>query len=119
VWAQALILSDISRVEGKQQVLDPDVGGVIEGGEDGVLELHQTKTRAAEITMRQVPRKGECNKMSTYKLSEVVDGVREKCGETEVVGSSDELFGRELCQVDAGEVQQRVLVVRTVLGVHL
>ena len=42
---QALVFPDISGVECEQEVLDPDVRGVVERGEDRVLEL-KVETKA-------------------------------------------------------------------------
>lgn len=44
------------------------------------------------------------------ELAEVIDGVGEQSGEREVVGALSGFFGREGFGIDAGEVEERVLI---------
>ena len=74
----------VAAVEGEEEVAQPGVlWALAQGVEDGVQE----------------------------ELAEVVDGVGDEGGDAEVVGAGVGLGGGELCDVDAGEVEEGVAVV--------
>jgi hypothetical protein len=71
--------------------------------------------QATPVLQRRERREGD----STHQLAEVVNGVAEEGRDCEIVGTGNQLVGRQLAEVDAGQVEQSVLVVRPVLGVNL
>lgn len=57
----------------------------------------------------------------TYELAEIVDGVAEESGNAKIVCTLETLIGGHVLLevLDTGEVEQRVAVVRCVLGFGL
>lgn len=85
---------------------------VIKRLQDGVLQLHRG---------RRVVSKEKCaaNARRTHQLAEVVNRVAEQGRDREIMCPGDKLVARQLAQVDARQVKQRVLVVWPVLSVDL
>lgn len=84
VACQDIVSAEVTTVECEEQVAQPRVWCLIQRVEDGVEE----------------------------KFAEVVNGVGDKRGDAEVVGASLAFAKVEVCKVDAGEVEERVFVVR-------
>jgi hypothetical protein len=92
VAREDVVCAEIAAVEGEEEIAQPGMWGVGERVEDGVEE----------------------------QLAEVVDGVGDEGGDAEVVGAGLALAEVEVGEVDAGEEEERVLVVggELVLGLY-
>lgn len=84
VACQHVVGGKIAAVEGKEEVAQPAMRGLGEGVEDGMQE----------------------------EFSKVVDGVRHQSGDAEIVRARDAFFLREVFEVNAGEIEESILVVR-------
>jgi hypothetical protein len=92
VAREDVVCTEVAAVEGEEKIAQPCVRGVGERVEDGVKE----------------------------KLAKVVDGVGDEGGDAEVVGAGLALAEVEVGEVDAGEEEERILVVggELVLGLE-
>jgi len=88
VRLEAVVGGEVAAVEGEEQVAQPGVGRGDEAVEDGVQQ----------------------------QLTEVVDRVGDQGGDAEVVGAGLGFGGGEGVEVDAGEVEEGVLVVSAVVA---
>jgi len=90
VAREDIVCAEVATVEGEKEIAQPCVWGVGECVQDGVEK----------------------------ELAEVVDGVGDESGNAEVIGTSLAFAKVKIGEVDAGEEEERILVVcrKLVLG---